>query len=152
MFTLPGKSQKCWCVILLLLSIATAGSAQEKKRAVPDEVALTKATGLIREMYKDEFEQATSAAAQMKLARQLAEKARVMNDDPAACYALLREAGSLAYKADAFPVMLKVIDEINERYVVDAWDLRSKALSAASDRNGKWDGDLRYRLGLQLAV
>ena len=64
--------------------------ATVNKTRVPDADPQRKADNLLREIYGDKIEGATTAAAQTKLAHELVAKAHELRNDPPSCYALLR--------------------------------------------------------------
>ncbi|MEI8376870.1 MAG: hypothetical protein WCJ35_28990, partial [Planctomycetota bacterium] len=169
MFTMSGMSKirsSVGCAILLSLCTGTAigqvrfenasgratavSSGQLKKTAVPDAESQEKADKLMREIYKEKFDDATSAKAQVRLARELLGKALEMANDPPSCYVLLREAGRLAFnKARDYGLSLEVIDALDEHFDVDAFSLRIKVMKA-EDANAETPFVDRCALGIQL--
>ncbi len=71
---------------------ATHSSLGLQKPAVPDAESLEKANGLLREIYKDKFAEATTAAAQKRLARDFLGKASELTNDAPSCYVLQAKA------------------------------------------------------------
>ena len=128
---------------------ATDSSHKLNKAAVPDAKSQEKANKLLREIYKDKFEGATSAEARKRLARELLNKASEMTDDPPSCYVLLREAGSLAFKSRDYELSLDVINALDKHFDVDALSLRIKIMAAEEANTETTCGD-RCMLGFQL--
>ncbi len=98
------------------------------KSPIPDKQSLEKADSLLKEIYKEKLDAATSPNAQTQLAQELLNKVPGMRGDIPSCYALLREAGHLAFKARDYDLSLVVIDMLDKRFEVDALSLRTKVL------------------------
>ena len=122
---------------------------ESKKAAVPDAESREKANQLLREIYKDKFQGASSVEAQKRLARELLGKASEMTNDLASCYVLLREAGSLSFKARDYDLSLEIIDALDERFEVDSLSMRIRIM-AAEDANTETPCQDRCVLGFQL--
>ena len=128
---------------------ADASSREFRKTAMPDAESQEKANQLLREIYKNKFDEAVSAVAQKRLARELLGKALEMTNDPPSCYVLLREAGRLAFKARDYELSLEVIDALDTHFDVDALNMRIKIM-AAENANTETACEDRCILGVQL--
>ena len=128
---------------------AAEPSRESRKTVVPDAESQEKANQLMGEIYKDKLKAATSAVVQKRLARELMSTALEMTNDAPSCYVLLREAGSLAFKARDYQLSLEVIDALDGHFDVDALGLRIKIM-AAEDANTETSCEDRCYLGFQL--
>ena len=109
--------------------IREAATADQRKPllTVPDAAAQEQAMKLVQEVFNEEYS-ATTSDKQKALAQELIEKAQ--NSDAAARYVMLREAGRFAIKAKDAVLALYVVEEMETRFDVDAFDLNMKALTS----------------------
>lgn len=110
------------------------GAGQPARAAVPDEAKLAEADKLIKELFKVEYTAALKGKppARLILANKLLQKAAETKDDLAARFVLLREARDLAAQAGDTALTLGAVEELVRTYAVDALDMKSAALTAAS--------------------
>lgn len=112
---------------IALLAVVGLASADERA-PVPAGPDLEKAQGTIREVFKAEFAK-TKAADRLALATKLFQQAAETKGDPAAKFALLRDARDLAAKAsDAFGV-LRASEEMTAGFALKP----GEAIAAALD-------------------
>ncbi|HEY1186832.1 MAG TPA: hypothetical protein VGE74_04200 [Gemmata sp.] len=102
--------------LLLLLACSLRLSADEEPRVpLPPAEDVEKATKLVRELFKDEYAKTTSKA-RAALAAKLLKQAEETGDDPAARFALLREAADVAATVGEVDLTLAAVDALYGRY------------------------------------
>jgi hypothetical protein len=97
-----------------------SASASSKKLPVPDESAQEQARKLVQSVYKDKYDKATTPEAQSSLAQELLGKVWTSNEDTSAQYVLFKEAGRLAVSAKNVELALRVVNEIEAKFTIDA--------------------------------
>jgi serine/threonine protein kinase len=115
------------------------------KFLVPEDAKYQENRKKLRESYKEEYakvgyreEKATfeptqkQQALMVPLANKLRDEAIKAKDDPLTGYSLFHEAGELASHAGNLDLVLKIVDDIDERYVYNAADVKKKMLDQAS--------------------
>jgi hypothetical protein len=108
-----------------------AVAGKEEKRPVPVPAAQAAAEKLIKDLFKDEYAKREPAALR-ELSTRLFEQGRETKDDNAARFVSFREASELAAKAGDYEAAFRVIDQMAKEYAVDALELKTAALTAAS--------------------
>jgi hypothetical protein len=108
------------------------GDTPKKKTPVPPAADQAKAEKLIKEIFKEEYEQAEkSVEERRKLAEALAKSARDSGDDVAGRFVLWREARDLASRAGAAALAFSLIKEMSEEFAIDPMDAKAAALALA---------------------
>ena len=125
----PGDAGSAWSVWVDPFLIRQTSHLSGQQATIPDAAAQEKALKLVREVFKDGYS-ATTSQKQKAVAQELLEKAQTVNNDAAARYVMLREAGRFAIRAKDADLALQVIGEMWTRFEVDAFDLKMKALTA----------------------
>lgn len=100
------------------------------KIPAPDAIAQEKATALVRELYKEKFDVATTVQQKRALAVELLDKAKAVRNDLPTHYVLLNEAGNLSVKAGDAKTALQVIDEMDQTFQIDAAKMKLAVLNA----------------------
>lgn len=114
--------------VLLVFGLARA---QEGKRAVPPQAALSKAEALIQELYKDDFTKAKGDnAVRSRLAQTLLQEGKDTTDLIAGRFQLLVHARELASEAGDGPTALQAIEELAQSFKLPAKDVFSMKIDA----------------------
>lgn len=116
--------------IMLLLLVPVRLVHAEDKVPPPDAESLGKATALIRELYKEKYEETTTKEQKQALAADLFKKAQTLQSDAATRYVLLREAGRYSVKAGDMKLALQVIEEMDRTFQIDAAKLKAAVVAA----------------------
>ena len=87
---------------------------------------------VIREVYKDESAQATTADKKLVLAKKFLEKAADNKDDPAGQFVLLRVGRNLASQAGSVETAFQVVEAMEERFWIDALAAKLDVLTKAA--------------------
>ena len=98
-----------------------------EKRAVPSKSEQADALSTIKSLFAREFN-SRDTASQAKLAETLLGQGR--QTDSAAAYVLLSQARQLAATSGNIQLALDAINELQESYKIDAWNLRSESVLA----------------------
>ena len=88
--------------LMFLAAAALVGQESIKKAPIPDAKAKAEALALIRDVYKEEYAQATTVEKKAEFAKKLLQKAADTKDEPTNQFVLLRVARDMA----ARPAML----------------------------------------------
>jgi hypothetical protein len=115
--------------ILLFCLPVQFGRAQDKI-APPDAESLQKATALVRELYKEKYEAATTAEQKQALAAELLKKAKMLQNDAATRYVILRDAGSYSVKAADMKLAFQVVEEMDRTFQIDAAKMKVAVVDA----------------------
>jgi hypothetical protein len=99
------------------------------KVPVPGDADLARAEKSLRERFKVDYDRAAKDKDRLPLAIKLLQPGREDRNDPAAWFALLREARDQAVLADSARLAVEAIDEIDKWFVVDARDWKFKSLT-----------------------
>ncbi len=95
---------------------------------LPNEAARQKARQTVREVYKSQLDAAGSASDKQVLAKRLLQEAMQTQNDPEGQFALLQTAEELAVESGDGLTAFSAIEEMSQRYRVDALDLKSRVL------------------------
>ena len=112
---------------LLLLVSPTLLIAQDKS-PVPDADAIKDAESLIQEVFKDEFDKATTPSQMSALAEMLLQQGLETKNDAAGRYTLFSKARDLAIESGNPTLTMKVIEEIGTSYSVDVVKAKAGSL------------------------
>ena len=99
---------------------------------VPDASAQGNASTRVQDVFKDKFAAATTRERQKALAQELFQKAQKTTDNSTSQYVLFKEAERLAVGAKSADLALQIIKTMGTTFDVDAFDLKSKALTSIS--------------------
>lgn len=102
-----------------------------KKLAMPSEEQITKATSLVKDLFKDDFTGAKQPAEKVALANKLMSQAAQTTDDPAAQFVLYREASELAAQGARIDLAFQAIDQIGQRIDTPVLPMKTTVLRAA---------------------
>ncbi len=95
---------------------------------VPTEEAGKSSLALVRDIYKQEWAKAKTAAEKQALAKKLVEESRKPQNDAVGRYALLQAAHQLALAADDATMAVDTAEETARLYEVDALDMKLAAV------------------------
>jgi hypothetical protein len=128
---------------------AVAVTKQARPAVPPDEV-LKKADAEIREIF--DFKTATDLESRKKLVAKIRSTALETTTDPVGQYAMLRMARDLSVHLGDYAAAEQTINEMSERFDIDTFDMRSKAIIRAMTArvSGEQRGKVA-RAGLALA-
>jgi len=107
--------------------LCAASEAAEVRAPVPAGPDLERAQATIRDLYKADFAK-TKAADRIALAAKLFQEALETKNDPAAKFALLREARDLAAKSGDAAGVLRATDEMTAHFVLKPGEAIAPAL------------------------
>jgi hypothetical protein len=102
---------------------------QVAKLPVPDQAALDKAAQEIRDTYKDDYAK-KKPEEQLSLAAKLLQPGRENRGNPAAWFALLREAHDAAVRAERPRLAVESIQEMDKWFVIDGFAQKLQTLNA----------------------
>jgi hypothetical protein len=117
-------------VLSLAVAFQTVAVAAQTKAPVPAPDAQEKATTLVREVYKSEYEKAQTSEAKEELARRLIERA-AGTSDATQRYALLRVARDISVEVGG-RTAFEAVDRMAAAYQVDRLDMSAKILAKLS--------------------
>ena len=107
------------------------------RAAIPDAAAQQKAEQTIRdEVFRDDFASASRPEQQLALAQKLLDEGRKPQEDPALVYVLLRLAWNAATRLGESEIALAAVDEIVQRYDVDAVAAKVKTMVSIAKTPG----------------
>jgi len=110
-------SRNCLAVLLVSLSLGSAGFGQETQRpAIPTGEALKKAEALFQEVFGEDLTKARTAAQKSELAQKLLETATQSQNDPATFYVLLRETQHVAAAGSDLETALAALTALEENF------------------------------------
>ncbi len=109
-----------------------ATSSPPKREPFPDDAAQDQARQVVREVFKEDYEAATTAEQKAALADELLTVASETKQDSAARFVLLREAWDLAVASSNADLLDRSTNDLGKWYESDVWELKSKSLSAAA--------------------
>jgi hypothetical protein len=108
-----------------------------QRKPIPDAEALKNADRQVKELFHNELAVArklkTPAAEKAAIAKRLFDQAVATRDDPAARYALFKEALELTESAGDASGALKCVEEIERSFEVDSLSLRINTLNRMSN-------------------
>ncbi len=116
------------CVLWLLLLVQVAQA--EDKTPPPDADSLHKATALIRELYKEKYEAASTTEQKQALAAELLKKAKTVQNDATTRYALLKDAGRYSVKAGDMKLALQIVEEMDRTFQIDVAKMKLAVVDA----------------------
>jgi WD40 repeat protein len=103
------------------------------KLGIPDTEQLAVATGLIREIFAEEYAKAKRPDQKRQLAEQLLKQARQSENTPAERYVLLRAAHRLATQIGEVSLALGVCDEMARRFEGDEFGFKTQTVEKLSE-------------------
>jgi hypothetical protein len=106
---------------------------ESEKQAIPDAAARKQSARVIRDAYKDYYDNATSRLKKTALAEKLIRDAIETENDPSGQYMLLYIATSIASKAGDINTAFESVDEMDKRYKIDALRMKSEVASNVSN-------------------
>jgi hypothetical protein len=110
---------------------ASGSPTPQRTDQPPSAQTLQQADETVREKYKAEYEQATSAAGKARLAKTLLEAGAATEDDSDLRFVLLREARDMAVAAGDCELAFQAIDRTASFYQVDVTAMKVAALTGA---------------------
>lgn len=119
---------------LCLLIVAGWLVAQEPgdKAAIPIKAEQDKAQALIDDIFKEDFQRATSPEAKAKLAAFLFQQGKESGDSPANRYLLYLHTQKLAAEAGSLPLAMNAIEELNRQFKIDVLAMKAETLGTAA--------------------
>jgi len=103
--------------------------ARPKRLAIPTDEALKKANAEIRTVF--DFKAATNVKAKTKLTQEVLATAVETGNDSASRYAMLKMARDMSVHLGDYATAEQVIDEMSQRFDIDTFEMRSKAVVKA---------------------
>ena len=119
------------------------------KLPVPDAQAEARAESALKDAYKAEFSK-NRPEDKLALAAKLLQPGREDRNNPAAWFVLLRVARDLAVQVGKPRLAVEAINEIDRWFVIDALDMKIKALADTSKSGNEVNVAASYRVGLNL--
>jgi len=117
--------------MLVTMALSLTGFAAQRL-PVPEADALERAVAKLRDVYEKDFASARRAPQRLALGRKLLDEATATDDDPVARFALLCEARDLGVELARPELILASIDELAERYQIDALEMKAERLKEAA--------------------
>jgi hypothetical protein len=114
-----------------LLNQARGTATPENRLAVPDSAAVTQAKKTVRELYKFDYQKATTQPKKFELAGKLFNQAKQTNDDATLRYVLLTEAREYAIEAGVPIAAVEAADALTRLYALDGLQAKTDALVEA---------------------
>ena len=148
-------NQRVSTLAFLAAGVLSAGPVNARDSArlpVPDGVALKSAEAKVRELFRDCYS-AKDSGSRRNCAKRLLESAARQTNDTTLLYALLQEAGDMAFKAGDLAMALDTAERLDRRFQVDGTGLkieRLKGLSRAMQSLGAQAAYVRTNHGLIL--
>ena len=127
------------CFGLMFLAAAALGQEAVKKAPIPDDKAQAEAQALIRDVYKDEYSQATTAEKKAEFAKKLLQKAADTKDEPTNQFVLLRVARDMAAQAGDVDTAFQAVDELAAAFLIDPLEMNVQVLTKAASVTKKSD-------------
>ncbi|MFL5343137.1 MAG: hypothetical protein ACJ8F7_23645 [Gemmataceae bacterium] len=119
------------------------------KKPVPSSSDLARAETALKDAYKEDYKK-TQPPEKLAFAAKLLQPGRENRNDPAAWFVLLREARDLSIQAGRPRLAVETISEMDRYFIVDALDMKIKALADTSKSGKDADVAASYRVGLNL--
>ncbi len=117
-----------WVILPMILAIsATSLFADQDRATEPSKQAQVEAEKLVKEVYKEDFAK-RGPVERRALAEKLLSEGRNTKSDPNTEYVLLSEARDMAIQVADIPTAMDAIKELDSAFVVDAVDMKLKAL------------------------
>ena len=118
-------------------------SSQGTKRAVPSEPKQKEAMKLVKELFLDRYQDATSRDEKVKIAREMLTKSSQLGDDIAGRYVMLSTAQRVALEVDDIETADKALDEMLENWDLDAYELKVELMKKTASLSQKNTFDTR---------
>ena len=125
------------CVFSLAVpSVAKeAGNTVSKKRPIPPEDQCERAAKLVREVYREEFDEAKSTVQKSAVAKRMHSDALVTNDDIVSRYVMLRSAREIAVLAGDIDTTIEISDSIEKDFQIEGTSQRLASLIGSLRRS-----------------
>ena len=120
----------CPLLIFVVCSVAVAGQPAATRLPVPDSAAVEKAEKLVRELFKADLAKKKQAD-QIETARKMIKSAGETNDNPAAKFALLREASEVAARGGDIGTALEAAAGLTQSFEMKPVDVQLGILETA---------------------
>jgi hypothetical protein len=112
----------------LALLVLAASPQEQEKSPPPSSAEQSEAEKMIKDIFKDDYAKRGQPERQA-LARQLLSQALQSKDEPKIQFVLFREAKDLATQAGDAATALSAVDELSQRFAVDAAALKTSVLA-----------------------
>lgn len=119
------------CAALLVGN--ASGQSAAKRLPVPTQDELAEAKKLVGEVYRDEYAKAKTLEQKLTLVARLLSDAQKTTSDPAGKYAMLMVAADISASAGDWEATLAAIEQIAQRYDVDALELTDELRGKIED-------------------
>lgn len=130
---------------------APGAAATDTRRHVPSDEVLDMASGLVRDLYGDEFKRAKSNQEKRDFARKLLDDVEKVEADDAGRFVLLRAARDVAAKAGDIRTSLDACDRLGREFHVDLLSMKLKVLEqVVTNLQNESELDPLYDTSLQL--
>jgi len=114
---------------ILLAAILGCVTADDQRVAAPDAEAQDAALTTIRDVFKEEYAAAKTSEERLALAKRLIDTARDTENDPAACYVLLRVARDICLAAHDVGTATTAVRGMAARFDVSGIELELEVLT-----------------------
>lgn len=104
---------------LLAFSAISLADEPSSRLPIPSDSALKESQEILRDIFKDDIQAATTPTKRSGLAKKFLEQAVETKDDPAGRYALLQAAKNLAVRAGDLELAMKIVEELCRSFQVD---------------------------------
>ena len=124
-------------LLALMLPVVVRSQPADDEGAglpVPDEAHQAEALALVREVYKEQFDQARTAPGRVVLARLLLDRAAVATEDAAGRFVLFDTARKIATEAGDLELSLRVIDDLAMIFEIDRLAVKDRTLDRIAKR------------------
>ncbi len=115
--------------VFLAASVLFAETPASSKQPIPDAAAQRRSGKLCKEVYGEEYANATSDGDKQRLAAKLLAKAWQCDDDRAIQFVLLRLARDFAVQGRDGSIAFEAVDALEEVFAVDAVEMKSTILA-----------------------
>jgi hypothetical protein len=106
----------------------------DRRASVPSAAEHDQAADLVNEVYADELAAAETPEKKVALAESMLGAGRTTDNDPNGRYVVYRTAGHLALDAGDLSLALRIVDQIEKDYQLDAWPLREQLVTKIMSR------------------
>ncbi|MBS0209057.1 MAG: hypothetical protein JSS27_08905 [Planctomycetes bacterium] len=105
--------------VLVVLCEFVSSAQAEGRLPTPAESDLKESQATLKDIFKEDIDQATTPAKKLALARKLFVQAVETKDDPSGKYALLMAAKNLAMRSSDLMLSLDIADELGRSFEID---------------------------------
>ncbi len=119
---------------LLVIEFLASAAWAADKQPVPAAQAQAETTAVVKEIYDEKLQAAKTPDELASVASGMLQDALATDNDPTGRYVLLKMAGNLAARAGDAELAIRVVNDMDRYYVIDALNIKSKALLSISGK------------------